>query len=131
MSQLPAVLIVDDDDVFLTVVESMVQMLGFPVMTACDGIEAITIFQEHKNDIGCVVLDIQMPRMNGIMTFQHLREMRENIKVIIASGYLDDANLDQLGPLQPAGYLQKPVFFQAFSELLKKCLQDVDLSGRE
>jgi len=131
MSQLPAVLIVDDDDVFLSVVESMVRMLGFPVLTACDGIEAITIFQEHANNIGCVVLDIQMPRMNGIMTFQHLREMRENIQVIIASGYLDDANLAQLGPLQPAGYLQKPVFFQAFSELLKKCLRDVDLSGQE
>jgi hypothetical protein len=52
--------------------------------------------------------------------------MRENIQVIIASGYLDDANLAQLGPLQPAGYLQKPVFFQAFSELLKKCMLDVD-----
>jgi CheY-like chemotaxis protein len=131
MSQLPVVLIVDDDDIVLSVVESMVQMLGFPVMTACDGIEAIAIFREHADDIGCVVLDIQMPRMNGIMTFQQLREIRENIQVIIASGYLGEANLDQLGPLQPAGYLQKPVFFQAFSELLKKCLQDVDLSDRE
>ncbi len=121
MAQIPAVLVVDDDDVFLSVVESMVQMLGYPVMTACDGIEAISIFQEHANEIGCIVLDIQMPRMNGIMTFQHLKEMRDNVRVIIASGYIDDNNLKQLDPLEPVGYLQKPVFFKALSDLLTEC----------
>jgi CheY-like chemotaxis protein len=126
MSQLPAVLIADDDDVFLTVIESMVQMLGYPVLTAHDGIEAITVFKKHAKDIGCVMLDIQMPRMNGVVTLRHLREMGENVPVIIASGYLDDTNLKQLEALNPAGYLQKPVFFQALSGLLTKCLANAE-----
>ncbi len=121
MAMIPTVLVVDDDDVFRSVVEAMVQTLGYPVMKACDGIEAIKIFQEHANEIGCIVLDIQMPRMNGIMTFQHLKEMRDNVRVIIASGYLDDTNLEKLDPLQPVGYLQKPVFFETLSDLLTEC----------
>jgi CheY-like chemotaxis protein len=127
MANYPAILIVDDDDVFLTVVESMIQMIGLPVMKAHDGIEAITIFKEHANDIGCVVLDIHMPRMNGIEAFRYMREVRENIQVIIVSGYLDEANLAQINPLHPTGNLQKPVSFQTLSDLLKKCLPGVDL----
>lgn len=123
MSQLPTVLIVDDDDVFLAVTVSMVKVIGFPVKTARDGLEAIEVFQEYANDIGCVVLDIQMPRMNGIATFRQLKDIRENVQVIIASGYIDDANRAQLDPLQPVGYLQKPVFFSMLSDLLTKCLQ--------
>jgi CheY-like chemotaxis protein len=127
MAKFPAILIVDDDDVFLTVVESMIQVLGLPVMKAHDGIEAITIFKKHANDIGCVVLDIHMPRMNGVETFRHLREMRENVQVIIVSGYLDEANLAQINPLHPTGNLQKPVSFQTLSDLLTKCLPGVEI----
>jgi CheY-like chemotaxis protein len=127
MANYPAILIVDDDDVFLTVVESMIQMIGLPVMKAHDGIEAITIFKEHANDIGCVVLDIHMPRMNGIEAFRYMREVRENIQVIIVSGYLDEANLAQINPLHPTGNLQKPVSFQTLSDLLKKCLPGVEI----
>ncbi len=124
MSQITTVLIVDDDDVFLKITESMVKMLGYPVMTAGDGVEAIEIFKKHAYEIGCVVLDIHMPRMNGIETLQNLREIRENVQVLIASGYLIETNLAQLTPLQPAGYLKKPVSFDTFSEILKKCLED-------
>jgi CheY-like chemotaxis protein len=130
MAKFPTILIVDDDDVFLTVVESMIQMLGLPVMKARDGIEAITIFKEHANDIGCVVLDIHMPRMNGIETFRNLKEIRENVQVVIVSGYLDEANLAQLNPLHPAGNLQKPVSFQTLSDLLMKCLPSTDLQQK-
>ncbi|MGB3221163.1 MAG: response regulator [Desulforhopalus sp.] len=130
MSNSPAILLVDDDDVFLTVVESMVQMLGLPVMKAHNGIEAITIFKEHANDIGCVILDIHMPRMNGIETFRYLKEMRENVQVIIVSGYLDEANLAQINPLHPAGNLQKPITFQTLSALLVKCLPTTDFSKK-
>ncbi len=124
MSQTSMVLVVDDDDIFLNITEMMLRKLGLDVMTAHDGIEAISVFQEHAENIDCVVLDLQMPRMNGINVFRHLRNMRENIHVIIASGYLDRANLQQLDPLQPAGYLKKPVSYLALSDLLTKCLPD-------
>lgn len=127
MSQYPTVLIADDDDISLTITESMVKTLGFPVMTAHDGIEAITIFEKNADDIGCVILDIHMPRMNGIMTFRHLRNMHDNVQVIIASGDLNGANRKHLDPLHPAGYLKKPVSYHALSDLLKKCLQIEDL----
>jgi CheY-like chemotaxis protein len=124
MLQHPAVLIADDDDIFLTITESMVKMLGLPVMKARDGLEAITIFQEHAAEIRCVVLDIHMPRMNGIKTFRQLRKIGTNVQVIIASGYLTDSNREQLDPLQPAGYLKKPVSHRDLSELLTRCMAE-------
>jgi CheY-like chemotaxis protein len=130
MAKLPSVLIVDDEEIFLNVAKSMVKMLGLPVMTAYDGNEAIAIFQEHADDIGCIVLDVHMPRMNGIETFRHLKKMRKNVQVIIASGVLDDGIRKQLDPLHPAGYLQKPVTYQQLSDLLVKSLRSVELWDR-
>ena len=123
MPRHPAVLIVDDDDIFVSVTESMIKMIGLPVMKAHDGLEALSIFQKHSDAIGCVMLDIQMPRMNGITAFQHLKKLRGNVQVIIASGYLDDTNRKKLAPLHPAGYLKKPISYHDLSDLLTKCMQ--------
>ncbi|EKD39246.1 MAG: hypothetical protein ACD_75C00465G0001 [uncultured bacterium] len=53
-----------------------------------------------------------MPRMNGIDAFRHIRKLDEKMPVIITSGYLTDTNLGLLQPLNPAGYLKKPVSFE-------------------
>jgi two-component system, cell cycle sensor histidine kinase and response regulator CckA len=120
--QRPAVLIADDEDIYLVITESMVKNLGLPVMTAHDGAEALAIFQEHPDEIGCVILDIQMPRMDGIATFRGLKKIRDNVLVIIASGYLDMANIEQLDRLHPIGYLEKPFTYQSISDLLRRYL---------
>lgn len=122
MARHPAVLIADDEDIYLTITESMIKKLGLPVMTAHDGIEALAIFQEHPDEIGCVILDLQMPRMDGIATFQHLKKIRDNVHVIIASGYLDQANLEQLDRLHPIGYLKKPLTYESIADMLAKYL---------
>lgn len=120
--QRPAVLIADDEDIYLVITESMVKKLGLPVMTARDGVEALAIFQAHPDEIGCVILDIQMPRMDGIDTFRGLKKIRDNVLVIIASGYLDRANIEQLNSLHPIGYLEKPFTYQSISDLLRRYL---------
>ena len=125
MSQRAAVLIVDDDNIFLTITASMVKKMGFQTMTAHDGIEAIAVFQKHADEIGCVILDIQMPQMNGIAAFQQLRNIRGDIQVIIASGYLDKTNLEQLALLHPVGYLKKPIAYQTLSDTLTECFPPV------
>ncbi len=121
MSGLPAVLIVDDDTIHQTVTGAMVEKMGYPVLAACDGIQALAVFDEHEERIGCILLDIQMPNMSGIEFMQHLRRMGKEVEVIIVSGYLDDAKRSQLEPLCPRGYLKKPLEYEVLLEKLTDC----------
>jgi len=119
MSDRP-VLIVDDEEICLTITSEMVKKIGLPVMLARDGVEAVEIFAQHGADIGCVLLDLQMPRMTGIDVLRHIRKLDEKMPVIITSGYLTGTNLELLGPLNPAGYLNKPVSFEDLLAFLKR-----------
>lgn len=120
MSEQPAVLIVDDDDIYLSVAKAMVKKLGYLPLTARDGLEALSIFEENQDKIGCILLDIQMPGMNGIVTLQNLRKISEEAKVIIVSGYITDENRKKLDPLHPLEYLTKPIGYHDFADKLNR-----------
>ncbi|MBN2343549.1 MAG: response regulator [Deltaproteobacteria bacterium] len=109
------ILVVDDEKVVLEVAQSMLTSLGYCVVTAMNGQEALDVFRQHPVD--CVVLDLVMPVMNGEDTFAALREMEANIPVLISSGFTRDADVGRL--LQKAGveFISKP-FRQA--ELAQK-----------
>ncbi len=130
MSQQRMVLIVDDEEICLSITSKMVEKIGLPVMTAHDGIEALEIYQQHSHEIGCVLLDIQMPRMNGIEAFRRMKSICGDVQVVIASGYLYTANQGQIEPLNPAGYLKKPITYDALSVILAKCLEAAEQLGR-
>ena len=117
MSLQPYVLIVDDEEICLTITSEMVKKLGMPTMTARDGVEAVEVFEQHGHTIGCVLIDLQMPRMNGIDACRQIRNMDANVPLIIASGYLNAANQALLEPLKPSAYLKKPVTFKDLSDL--------------
>lgn len=121
MSELPAVLIIDDDAIHQTVTGAMVKKMGYPVLAAYDGIQALAVFEEHENRIGCILLDIHMPHMNGIEVLRQLRGMRKTVAVIIVTGYLDDARYNQLDPLHPWGFLTKPMDFEVLLSTLTDC----------
>lgn len=112
------VLIVDDEEICLTITSEMVKSLGFSAMTARDGREAVEIFHEHGDQIACVLMDLQMPRMDGIEAYRQLKKIDENVQVVIASGFLNDTYRKLLHPLGPAGYLNKPIRFSEISKLL-------------
>ena len=129
MSGLLAVLIVDDDSIYQTVTGAMVKRMGYSVLAAYDGAQALTIFAEHEQRIGCILLDIHMPNMNGIEFLQHLRSKNENVGVIIVSGYLNEAKREQLAPLSPREYLKKPVSFEVLTAKLQECMEAAGASS--
>ncbi|MDR3543989.1 MAG: response regulator [Desulfosporosinus sp.] len=78
-----AILIVDDEPMFLSLAKKMIARLGFAALKAKDGKEAIEVFEQHKNVIRCVLCDVYMPRMGGWETLSRLRQLEPHIPVIL------------------------------------------------
>jgi len=70
----------------------MLELMGCEVLAAKDGVEGVEIFRERRDDIGFVLCDLTMPRMDGWKTLEALRKIRPDIRVILASGY-DEASV--------------------------------------
>jgi len=99
------ILLVDDDDAVRAVGKKLLIELGCTVSTAIDGLDALDYYQEHRGDIDLVVLDMQMPNLDGQGTFRELRRMNPKARVLLVSGVaggeqaercLDDGALDIL-----------------------------------
>jgi two-component system, cell cycle sensor histidine kinase and response regulator CckA len=116
------VLVVDDEELFRDMVQRTLHREGFTVLTAADGCEAVAIFRHRSREIGCVLLDLTMPVMDGMETIRELRRIRADVPVILTSGS-PDADLAQLpGDVGPTDFLQKPFRSAALVEKLRAVL---------
>ncbi len=118
------VLLVDDEETVHTVAGAMIENLGFRVMTARDGVEAVEVFRLQSRNIDCVVLDLTMPRMDGEETFHRLRQIHAGVPVIISSGYDEQEVTQRFVGRGLAGFIQKPYNFKSLQETLEKVLRN-------
>lgn len=116
------VLLVDDDETVLGITSSMLTMLGFEVLSARDGLEAVEIFKQHKNVIRFVLTDFVMPHLNGLETLTALRNITPGIPVILASGYSEDEVIDDTHPECPQAFLGKPYSLQELKDAINRTL---------
>ena len=103
-----AVLVVDDNARVLQAVSQLVGALGYPVMTAAGGRQAVSVFGEHHAKIGCVLLDLTMPDMNGLETMQALRAVDPKATIVLSSGYSEQSVRRRVSGDGPTRFLQKP-----------------------
>ena len=115
------ILLVDDEETILELGRDMLGELGYQVLTAENGVVALEVFREHRDEIACVILDLTMPRLDGEQTFRELQRLEPDIKVIISSGYNEQEVSHKFAHEEPAGFIQKPY---RLSELSRK-LQEV------
>src|SRR5690606_11196865 len=91
------VLVVDDDDFVRNVAKSILERIGFDVITAVDGQEGLAGFNQYADQLRAMVVDIKMPRMNGDVLLMNLRERGFHIPVVLSSGYADvDSGTQQI-----------------------------------
>ena len=109
MAHASTILVVDDEEICLLIASKLIETLGLDVLLAQDGVEAVELYEQNKDVIACVMLDIQMPRMNGIEAFKRLKAINDNVDVVITSGYVNATNRKLLDPINPMGYIKKPV----------------------
>lgn len=102
------VLLVDDEHSLRVLGQRMMERLGLTVITAADGYEALNTYQQYKDEIDLVLLDLTMPRMDGHEAFRELRAIDENVQVVLCSGYSEHVISDKFVGKGLASFLQKP-----------------------
>ena len=115
--QRPLVLVVDDEALVRSATRRILSRSGHEVLTASDGFEALELYRENAGRIGCVLLDLTMPRMDGIETLAGLRCIDPAVKVLIVSG-LQQSELEARFEAieQPTGFIRKPFRLEALDE---------------
>ena len=116
------VLLIEDEEMIRCMTKTRLIRLGYKVIEAQDGVEAVEMFQQCRNEIRCVLSDLTMPRMNGWETLTELRKMSANVPVIMASGHDKDVVMADNHPEQPQVFLKKPYLMSELKEALAKAM---------
>jgi PAS domain S-box-containing protein len=116
------VLLVDDEPAVLETLGPALETLGFRVLLARDGTEAVAQFQADPAGIDLVLMDLTMPRMDGREAFQAIRGIRPDARVVLSSGYTEQESVQSIMGQGLAGFLQKPYTLRILQETLQKAL---------
>jgi CheY-like chemotaxis protein len=113
------ILIVDDEEMILNVGKKMLEKMSHNVFAASSGKEAIKIFKAEKHRIDLVVLDMIMPEMGGKETFERIREIDPDVKILISSGYSLGENTAEILERGGSGFIQKPFTMMELAQKIR------------
>ncbi len=116
------ILIVDDEQAILEMGRELLSVLGYKVLLAEDGEEALRIFRENRGGISLVILDIIMPKMGGKETFRQLRRLDPSLHVLLSSGYTVEGLAQEILNEGANGFIQKPYGMSELARLVRKLL---------
>jgi len=116
------ILLVDDEDIVIDVGEEMLKSLGYKVLIARGGKEAIKLYKEGKGKIDMVLLDMIMPDMGGGETYDRMKEINSDIKVLLLSGYSIDGQATEILRRGCDGFIQKPFNMKQLSRSIREIL---------
>lgn len=116
------ILLVDDEDMILDVSRKMLEKLGYTVLSAASGHEAIDMYQKHLEEISLVIIDMIMPDLNGGETYDELKKITPEIKVLLASGYSMDGQAQDILSRGCNGFIQKPFNIKGISYKIRAIL---------
>jgi len=115
-------LIIDDEEMIRELAGAMLREMGFDILTAVNGLEAVELYPAHKDDIKLVLLDMSMPKMDGEQTFRELRKMNPDVCVILSSGYNEQEATERFKGKGLAGFVHKPYLPDALEKAVSKAL---------
>lgn len=118
------ILIVDDDEGLRRVTGDMLRSIGFNVLEASNGLEGIDVFTGHKDEITAVLLDLSMPELGGEDTFNRIRAIKEDIPVILTSGYDEQMVMELFKSEGISGFIQKPLVLKSLKSELRRVLEN-------
>ena len=116
------VLLVDDENDMVAVGRRILENLGYTVLTASNGQEAVARYREAHNRVDLVLLDYMMPELDGEDAYLEMKRIDPDLKALVASGYQDDAKIQRILQSGADGFVHKPFRAAELSRLLRKVL---------
>ncbi len=123
VGQKELVLVVDDEAAIREITKTSLETYKYRVMIASDGIEAIALYTEHKDEISIVLIDMMMPEMNGPNTIRTLQTINPQVKVIAVSGLAASDKLNEVAMMGINTFLYKPYTAKELLTTIKEVLQ--------
>ena len=116
------ILLVDDEEMILDVSVQLLKILGYKVIEAKGGKEAVDIYRQAKDKIDMVLLDMVMPDMGGGKAYDLMKEINPNVKVLLSSGYSIDGQATEILNRGCDGFIQKPFSMKRLSQRIREIL---------
>ncbi|MCP4195940.1 MAG: PAS domain S-box protein [Proteobacteria bacterium] len=116
------VLIVDDEEMVREVCSELLEALGYHVIVAKNGREAVKIYKDSPGSIDMVILDMIMSEMSGEITYEKLKEINPEVRVLLSSGYSENDNVKKILDMGCNGFIQKPYNIDRLSHKIKEIL---------
>ncbi len=117
------ILVVDDEPHILDVLTRVLKKIGYEVLAASGGRQAVEMVRQHGASISLVILDMIMPEMSGSQTYDALREVMPNVKVLVSSGYSIDEQAREMLARGCKGFIKKPFDIATLSSKLRALSQ--------
>ncbi|MBT8356886.1 MAG: response regulator [Deltaproteobacteria bacterium] len=119
-----AIILVDDEEFILELGEEILSKFGYRVYTAPDAESALKIYQEMKNSISLIILDLIMPGMGGRRCLEELMKMNPSLKVIIASGFSVNGPAKEILQSGAKGFIDKPYDVKQMLNMVREVLDE-------
>jgi PAS domain S-box-containing protein len=113
------ILLIDDEEMIIKVAEELLQELGYKVLVARNGQGAIKLYEQGPDKIDLVIMDLIMPGMGGGETFDRLKEIDPDAKVLLSSGYSINGQASEILERGCDGFIQKPFNINQLSEKIQ------------
>jgi len=113
------VLLIEDESTALSVLSKVLGNRAYKILTASDGETAVEIFRQHRDVVDVVMLDMGLPKMSGRDVLRRIKAIKPNVKIVIASGYLESDLQPDLAGDSIAAFIQKPYVIDNVIEVLR------------
>lgn len=115
-------LVIDDETAIVDMLRKMLENLGYQITTATHPLAALELFQSDPAAYDLVITDMTMPQLSGVQLIEKLREIREDIPVIINTGYNPAIDEEKAKGLNISGFIMKPLRKKILAETVRQAL---------
>ncbi len=116
------ILVVDDEEIIRNMLTEILQKLGYKVLLACDGREGVEVFRENSGEIDLVILDMNMPVMDGRETFKEIKNIDPNVRALLTTGFSMSKGTQDILDEGFVGYITKPFTIHQLSEKIQEIM---------
>ncbi|MGV1098976.1 PAS domain-containing hybrid sensor histidine kinase/response regulator [Thiovibrio sp. JS02] len=114
------ILVVDDDEIVRETAREILQLVGYQVIIAADGVEGLSMYRAHHESIRAVLLDMVMPNMSGREAFVEMKKINPGLKALLVSGFRQDSRIEEILALGVKKFLQKPYTMESLTRAIKE-----------